>query len=323
MRNSRTICGLGLALTMLSTACQSSSKDATVSSSPPAAGGVSDTSLNAFLTKAKHDLKFVEGGSFQMGDFGPLHSPEKLPYSSAIDNKPLHKVTLDSFSMSAEKITYEDHDVYAAATGTSQVGMDKFTLKRRHPKVAASLIWQQARDYFQWLGKQLNLPMDLPSEAQWEYAARNRGQFWLVATDNGQMELGRNAFSFDARVEYAEKHGLTELQPSLPLRHFPPNPLGLYDMFSEGQEWMLDWYAPDYYAHSPDKNPRGPTAGTERVLRSSQGSSGDNLIMGDGLSIMRSKRLPDQSKDPEFHFPNPGYGTTGRCVVNQTAPVNP
>jgi formylglycine-generating enzyme required for sulfatase activity len=325
MRDSWVIRGLGVLLAVSSSACQSSSNDAAAkpASAPSTEASAGNTALAAFLSKARHELKFVEGGSFQMGDFGPVHSPEKLPYSGELDNKPLHKVTLDSFSMSAEKITYEDHDVYAAATGTPQVGMDKFTLKRRHPKVAASLIWQQARDYCQWLGKQLNLPMDLPTEAQWEYAARNRGQFWVAATDNGQMELGRNAFSFGARVEYAESHGLTELQPSLPLRHFPPNPLGLYDMFSEGHEWMLDWYAPDYYAHSPEKNPQGPTTGAEKVLRSSRGGSGDNLIMGDGLSIMRSKRLPDQSKDPEFHFSNPGSGTTSRCVVNQTTPVNP
>ena len=130
--------------------------------------------------------------------------------------------------------------------------------------------------------------MDLPTEAQWEYAARNRGQFWVVATDNGKMELGRNARTFDERSAYAKKFGLTRLEPSLPLGAFPPNPLGLYDMMTEGHEWMLDWYDPDYYAKSPEKNPAGPETGARKVLRSSRGGSGENLIMGDGLSITRS-----------------------------------
>jgi formylglycine-generating enzyme required for sulfatase activity len=305
-----------MCLALASTACQSKDDLGATKPSSEATTKTAAKAPQAFLDRIRKDLKFVEGGTFQMGDFGPVHSPEKLPYSSDADNKPMHKVTLDSFSMSAFKITYEDHDAYAETTGSPKVGMDEFTKKRRHPKVAASLTWQQGRDYCQWLGEQLNLPMDLPTEAQWEYAARNRGQFWVVATDNGQMEVGRNAWEFDQRVEYAEKHGLTELEPSLPLGHFPPNPLGLYDMMTEGQEWVLDWYAEDYYAKSPEKNPQGPATGTHKVLRSSRGKSGDNLIMGDGLSITRRIRLPNPSKDPEFDFPNPGYETTSRCVAN-------
>lgn len=312
-----------LCLILISTACQSKSDG---NESRPAAEAPTATANKqapaAFLARMRKNLKFVEGGSFQMGDFGPLHSEERLYYSSATDNKPLHKVTLDSFSMSAYKITYEDHDVYAETAGVPKVGMTGFIKDSRHPKIAASLVWQEARDYCQWLGKQLNLPMDLPTEAQWEYAARNRGQFWLVATDNGKMELGRNAFSFDERSAYAKQHGLTRLEVSLPQGHFPPNPLGLYDMFTEGLEWMLDWYAEDYYAKSPEKNPQGPASGTKKVLRSSRGGDGQNLIMGDGLSITRSHRAPEGDRGYKGTIPA-GYETTSRCVVNQPTPVGP
>jgi formylglycine-generating enzyme required for sulfatase activity len=318
---------LMLAVAVTSAACQSNDKgEAQVqqgkAGNANSAANTAAKAPQAFLDKARKNLKFVQGGSFLMGDFGPLHSPEKLYYSSAADNKPLHKVTLDSFSMAAYKITYEDYDVYAEVTGAPKTGMDEVSKKYRHPKVGASLIWQQARDYCQWLGAQLNLPMDLPTEAQWEYAARNRGEFWVVATDNGKMELGRNARTFDERSAYAKKFGLTRLEPSLPLGSLPPNPLGLYDMMTEGQEWMLDWYAVDYYAKSPEKNPQGPATGARKVLRSSKGAGGDNLIMGDGLSITRRSQLPDRSKDPEYGFPNPGFGTTSRCVVNSPAPVD-
>lgn len=314
-----------LCLVLTSTACQSKNEggeDQHLVASTTAAAAIKQAPA-AYLERMRKNLKFVQGGSFQMGDFGHLHSEERLPYSSAADNKPLHKVTLDSFSMSAYKITFEDHDVYAETAGVPKVGMDAFTKNARHPKSAASLIWQEARDYCQWLGKQLNLPMDLPTEAQWEYAARNRGQFWVVATDNGQMELGRNAFSFDARVEYAESVGLTELKPSLPQGHFPPNPLGLYDMFTEGLEWVLDWYSPDYYANSPERNPKGPAKGKEKVLRSSTSANGEHLIMGDGLSITRSHRAPNGERAYKASYGTipPGYGTTSRCAVNQLTPV--
>jgi formylglycine-generating enzyme required for sulfatase activity len=321
MSNRWPLKGLGLMLVVASSACQSSNNDGAPKEARANVSSSGANALQTFLAKAKGNLKFVEGGSFQMGDFGPVHSPEKLPYSSDADNKPLHKVTLDSFSMSAYKITYEDHDAYAQATGKPKVGMDEVTKKYRNPQIAASLTWQQARDYCQWLGQQLSLPMDLPTEAQWEYAARNRGQFWVVATDNGKMELGRNTRTFDERSVFAKQFGLTRLEPSLPLGHLPPNPLGLFDMMTEGQEWVLDWYAADYYAKSSEKNPQGPLTGTHKVLRSSKGAGGDNLIMGDGLSITRRFRLPDRSKDPDYRLQNPGFGTTSRCVVNRTEPV--
>lgn len=315
--------GVALLCAVVSSACQSKNDSEPVQRTPDAKLIGAAMAPQAYLDRMRGNLKFVEGGSFQMGDFGPVHAPEKLPYSSDADNKPMHKVTLDSFSMSAYKITYEDHDVYAETAGVPKVGMDDFTKKRRHPRVAASLTWQQARDYCQWLGQQLNLPMDIPTEAQWEYSARNRGQFWVVATDNGRLELGRNARSFDERSSYARQFGLTRLEPSLPLGSLPSNPLGLYDMMTEGQEWVLDWYAADYYAKSPEKNPLGPATGTHKVLRSSRGGSGENLIMGDGLSITRRNRMPNPAQEPYLtKFPNPADGTTSRCVVNRPMPVD-
>src|SRR5690606_20921530 len=149
MRDSWVIRGLGVLLAVSSSACQSSSNDAAAkpASSPSTVASASNTALGAFLSKARRDLKFVEGGSFQMGDFGPLHSPEKLPYSGSLDNKPLHKVTLDSFSMSAYKITYEDYDVYAETAGVPKPGKVALERGKRHPRIAASINWQQARDY--------------------------------------------------------------------------------------------------------------------------------------------------------------------------------
>jgi formylglycine-generating enzyme required for sulfatase activity len=317
---------LGTIACLIAVACQADTPDESTKISSNSANGT-EAKVRALLDKTLKNLRFIEGGSFMMGDFGPLHSPDKLPYSSATDNKFLHKVTLDSFSMSAYKTTYADHDVYSEATGRPKVGMDDLTRnKLRHAESAAGLKWQQARDYCQWLGKQLNLPMDLPSEAQWEYAARNRGQFLLFATDNGKSEPGRNVWEYEQRQKYADKHSLHPLSPSLPLGHFPPNALGLHDMMTDGFEWVLDWYAPDYYKSSPAHNPPGPAKGKEKVLRSSSSRDGEGLSHGDGMTFTRSHRHPAPAALDWNGKPDPGANmttdTTARCVVNSAMPIS-
>lgn len=307
------------------TACNADTSNSAAASAA-AAASAPVSKLQALLDKTRKNLRFVEGGTFQMGDFGPLHSPEKLYYSSNPDNKPLHKVTLDSFSMSAFKTTYADHDVYSEVTGTAKVGTDQITLEHRFPDAASGLSWQQAREYCQWLGRQLKLPMDLPTEAQWEYTARNRGQFFLFATDNGVVDSGRNVWKFAQRENYIDAHNLGVYNPSLPLGQFPPTPLGLYDMMTDGYEWVLDWYDEQYYSHSLERNPAGPSSGREKVLRSSPSRDGAGLAYGDGMSIARRHRQPDR---PKLNFatvkPDPtsnmNSDTTARCVVNSPSPV--
>jgi formylglycine-generating enzyme required for sulfatase activity len=283
--------------------------------------------VRALMDKTLKNLRFVQGGSFEMGDFGPKDSPEKLYYSPEQDNKPLHKVTLDSFSMSAYKTTYADFDVYSEATGTPKVGMDRVVKKYwRYADAAAGVNWYQARAYCQWLGGLLKLPMDLPTEAQWEYAARDRGKFFLFATDNGKDEPGRNVWSYDERQQRAnEKHWQRDA-PSLPLGQFPPTPLGLYDMMTDGFEWTQDWFSATYYATSPEVNPRGPSMGTEKVLRGARGGDGENLSFGDGMSIARHHRQPDPPRldwqlKPDLSV-NMTTDTAARCVVNLATPIS-
>jgi formylglycine-generating enzyme required for sulfatase activity len=98
--------------------------------------------------------------------------------------------------------------------------------------------------------------MDLPTEAQWEYAARSRGRWLIWATDNGEIDSGRN-FPRDG-----EGFGETQNVGS-----YPPNPLGVYDMAANSKEWVADWHSETYYAESPAKDPNGPSSGNEKVLR--------------------------------------------------------
>jgi formylglycine-generating enzyme required for sulfatase activity len=318
-----------VALAALMTGC--SAKTATEGSGPAmTAEQISKLKANrevrALLDKTLKNMRFVEGGSFEMGDFGPKHSPEKLYYTTAEDNKPPRPVTLDSFSMSAFKTTYEDYDVFSRAMGRELIAQDKLSLKYRFIKAAAGVNWHQAREYCQWLGVLLERPMDLPTEAQWEFAARNRGQYFLVATDNGKVDAGRNVWEFDQRNAATAKLGENLVSPpSLPLGQFPPTPLGLYDMMTDGYEWMLDWYDAKEYERASATNPKGPAAGEQKVLRSFPSKPGSYLINGDGLTVSRHKRNPSPRGEDWRGQPdptaNPNLDTSVRCVVNQTSPI--
>jgi formylglycine-generating enzyme required for sulfatase activity len=283
--------------------------------------------VQALMQKVRKNFRFVKGGKFTMGDFGPLVTPEKLPYNSDADNKYLHQVQLDAFSMQAYKTTYADFDVYSLAMGLPLVGQDPATLDYRHPQSGAGITWYQASAYCQWLGKLLDLPIDLATEAQWEYAARNGGQFVLFATDNGQLDDGRNVWEYDQRIRFIRENRLKYGGgPSLPLGQFPPNPLGLHDMVTDGEEWVQDWYAADYYEVSPAKNPKGPRTGTQKVLRSSTSKSTSGLVYGTGHTTVRSHSDPNPPRlDPVTGeldpLRNPVWGLTARCVSNSPRPV--
>ncbi len=277
--------------------------------------------LQELLDKTKKNLVEIKGGTFMMGDFGEQKSPDKLPYDSDADSKPLHKATLDNYALSVTKATYADFDIYTEITGQDQVGkFDELSIQDRLPNSAAGVNWQQARNYCQWLGKQLNLKMDLPTEAQWEYAARNRGQYILYPTDNGKIDTGRNVWSFEQRQNQQNKLNAFRNIPEL--LKFPATPLGLYDMITDNYEWILDWYDPKYYSKSPEKNPQGPAKGSLKVVRSSIPSEGQTLQMFGGFTFSRHAihpiADPKAAKDEltKKHHLNLNQNNSVRCAVN-------
>jgi|SRR5690606_2260905 len=198
------------------------------------------------------EMVFVEGGSFMMGNPGG--------WSVRKDTWPPHKVTLDSFYIQKYEVTNRDFDLFRKATGytSSDDLYDHFRKKHKAhfaPELPAIASWWDAKAFCQWLGQHSGRSIGLPTEAQWEYAARSRGQMLRYATNDGEARAGVNIAN-DVKRGYTDRYALP-----LPPGSFPPNPLGLYDMSGNAYEWVHDNYQPDYYEQSPEHNPRGPETG--------------------------------------------------------------
>ncbi|HEJ7990989.1 TPA: SUMF1/EgtB/PvdO family nonheme iron enzyme [Serratia liquefaciens] len=265
----------------------------------------------ALVDKSIANMIPVQGGEFLMGDFGPLVK-DKLPFSIQQDDKHLHKVVLSDFAISKYKVTNGDYNQYLKVTGKKSPPVN--ILLKDYPSLAkddysVGVTWQQAKDYCRWLGKTSGKNIDLPTEAQWEYSARSRGQYLPFATDNGEFEKGKNIPSEEQLDEYTDGFGF----PFYPIGKYPPNPLGLYDMGLSGSEWVNDWYASDYYSHSPLKDPQGPEKGTRKVLRGNVG--GDSQY---ALTMFRQSSQPVPKfggrDNYEKYGVDPSY--VFRCVMN-------
>lgn len=270
----------------------------------------------------KHTLANMvpfKSGTFEMGNWG------HYGFDSA-DTRPLHKVTLDGFSMMAYKVTYEEFDLFTDSVGEQRVNMDEYSRKYRAPRKPAGVSWYGAQAYCQWLGKLTGKPFDLPTEAQWEYAARSGGKRVLFATDNGKIEEGRNFATSEqlkAKDKFTPRYPLDSYHAAPDIGSYPPNPAGLYGMLDyNSREWMQDWYAPTYYQHSPERNPKGgtekdsidpehPEFGPRKVMRGDP--NGNNPALANYVFTRGRRGL---KYDPE-----PGYSsspsTQFRCVIGE------
>ncbi|PCK32714.1 formylglycine-generating enzyme family protein [Pseudoalteromonas piscicida] len=256
--------------------------------------GEQDKQVQALIERTKAQMIFVEGGSFMMGDGG---GPNNLPWTIARDNKPAHKVTLTSYSMGAYEVSYGDFDLYTAVNDLPKTVWEEWDKNEiwRAPEFPAGVSWYGAKNYCLWLAELTQLPFDLPTEAQWEFAARNRGENILFATDSGWIEEGRN---YELNTDYAEPSGT-----------YPANPLGFYDLSGNMIEWVNDWWAEDYYQHSPELDPKGPKEGTKKVMR--------------GGTFMESPRGSNVYTRQESNELDTSYRDIGfRCALNQPTPLD-
>lgn len=239
--------------------------------------------IQALIERTLENMVYVEGGSFMMGNVGyevPEDNPQgewlemadgtrsyRVPFPGCSQScYPVHKVTLSGYYIHKFETTMGEYDTYTLANDLPLVKADE---RGRNPNlepdraVYFGVDWHGANDYCQWLADETGLPFGLPTEAQWEYAARSRGKAVKFATDNGELEPGRNY-----RARGAEGGKFYEIEP---IGKYPPNPLGLYDMTGNANEWVRDWYSPYTYRQGHRIDPTGPPDGdlwaTHKVSR--------------------------------------------------------
>lgn len=198
------------------------------------------------IAKTQADLIEITGGSFYFGKFDTQHGDQRYADPSYSNTLKENLVSIEDFAITKYQVTYADYDIYTQVNSKLPIEItDKKQKGLKEARVPVKLTWQEARDYCQWLGKVSKKPMDLPTEQQWEYAARSQGQFILYPTDTGIVEPGRNV---PAEID-KESTSYSSLETKLmPVGIFPPNALGIYDLASNGLEWTRDKYnEPGYW----------------------------------------------------------------------------
>ncbi|WP_100754527.1 formylglycine-generating enzyme family protein, partial [Vibrio salilacus] len=228
-----------------------------------------------------------------------------------------HKVILSSYSLSKYEAELLDYDVYLQAFNRpfEQSEDEGKYLERRSKdyqiylsyftsKPAREVNWQDAKNYCQWLGQLAALPVDLPTEAQWEYAARSRGQKLYYATNNGFIQFRGRGFhnpELGGYEEFTDETANVDTDLN-PVGTFAPNPLGIYDMTRNATEWVNDWFSKDYYKVSPQHDPQGPETGEYKVKRGGVGmvnvARAYDTLKGDNLSYTSGFRCALQSTEP-------------------------
>lgn len=229
----------------------------------------------------------LDGGTFLMGTDG-----------GKPDIAPVHEVVLSPFTMDIHEVTALDFARFLDDIGTivldgdplvdlgvSNVEVESgrfFPARGMAEYPVVGVTWYGAQAFAEWAGK------ELPTEAQWEYAARGGLEGKAYPWGDGFDALRSNlAGSFTGPT---------------PVMSYIPNGYGLFDMAGNVMEWTRDRYGEDYYAHSPKNDPKGPLRGDERVAR---GGAWDSLV-----PITISERTP--------LFPGTARADLGfRCVVEE------
>jgi len=208
------------------------------------------------ISKAPADgMVFIKGGCFDMGDtFGDGGS----------DEKPIHEVCVDDFYLGEHEVTQGEWK--------EVMGNNPSEFKNCGDDCPVETVsWNDVQHYIRKLNNKTGLNYRLPTEAEWEYAARSGGREERYAGTSKKSELG----------DYAWYWGNSG-KKTHPVKTKQPNFLGLYDMSGNVWEWVYDWYGKDYYRNSPKDNPKGPGSGEFRALRGGSWVSGPEDLRATG-----------------------------------------
>jgi formylglycine-generating enzyme required for sulfatase activity len=195
-------------------------------------------------------MVYIPEGEFTIGS--PLREGDA-------DEHPAHKVFLDGFWIGKTEVTFEQYDRFCSDTNREKA-TDEGWGRGKLPAIYVS--WRDAEDFCAWLKKKTGLGFRLPSEAEWEKAARDRFPWGSRLPDSSLANFNKD-------------HLMTR-----PVGSYPKgaSPFGVLDLAGNVWEWTSDWYDPGFYPVSPRENPMGPESGSERAVRGGSWANGANLV---------------------------------------------
>ena len=235
------------------------------------------TALAKVVNDGYGDLVLVPAGPFRMGDnFGDGEPRER----------PVHTVELDAFYIGKYEVTnaewrkfrddpgYDDPKFWPGGLPVPKDQVPYWRQANNHgggtpnsdlyPVIGVN--WDSAVAYCKWISGKTGKTYRLPTEAEWEKAARGTDQRrypWGNTIDQTYANfVGTQNFDTVRPVGFFDGSARDQLQT-----HSNASPYGAFDMAGNLMEWCQDWYSRDYYSVSPRKNPQGPATGAYRVLR--------------------------------------------------------
>ena len=229
------------------------------------------------------DMVYVEGSTFMMG------ATAEQGNDADGDEKPAHRVSLDSYYIGKYPVTQR---LWVAVMGNnpSYFKGDKLPVE--------CVSWNKVQDFLKKLNAMTGKSFRLPTEAEWEFAARggNKSQGYKYGGSNNIDDVawyeGNSLIKKHKWFSYFLDGNQTH-----PVGTKRPNELGIYDMSGNVYEWCQDWYDSKYYENSPQHNPQGAISGSSRVYRG-----------GSWYGYARNCRVSNRfCNSPDTHYHNLGF----------------
>ena len=279
-----------------------------------AAPAAAPAKTGAVVVETRMGFVHLPGGTFVMGT--PVDTPNlsaiAREHGAAQGEQPAHDVTLKPFWIAQREVTVAEFAAFAQATGyrteSEQLGWSGvFDTNQgvwskvdgadwRHPEGPSTraadrepvthVSWNDAQAYARWAGARL------PTEAEWEFAARGGLTSAPYVWGREARPAGRppaNWWQGPFPERNTEEDGFLRRAP---VGSFAANGYGLHDMAGNVWEWCADWFDRGYYGVSPKENPTGPATGTERVMRGGSWMCADNFC-ANYRPAARSSATPD------------------------------
>jgi eukaryotic-like serine/threonine-protein kinase len=216
----------------------------------------------------------IPGGVFMMGDDNGKN-----------DEKPQHRVKLENFRISRSEVTNRQYLAFLEDSGYQRPQVPVFAKNYlvEYPDFpVVNVSYGDAVEFCKWASKKFGLPVRLPTEAEWEYAARGGGK-------DAAYPWGMDSPLTHARYRGNAPRGI----PTVNRTAFAPNGYGLYNMSGNVSEWVADFHGKNYYKISAIKDPGGPGIGFKRVVRGGSWADDETEL----TVTRRSTREPSERRD--------------------------